>query len=80
MTIRYYSRITEPQNRYEGYWAFLTKTDNPSIIPRINETIMIDDVLYNVYDVCYVAEHKSDYINDVYINCIDILIDRSRVF
>lgn len=74
MYIRYFALKNKPRDNYDGCGVLLTETDNPSIIPHKDETIIINDTVYNIYDVCYCTEYKSDYKNEVYIHSIDITI------
>ena len=73
MMVRYFS-VKNKNDLHRYGETFLAETKNPSIIPRKKETILINDTMYKVYDICYCTDYKSDYTNDVYIPMIDITL------
>ena len=73
MTVRYFS-VKNKNDLHRCGETFLAETKNPSIIPRKKETILINDTMYKVYDICYCTDYKSDYIDEIYIPIIDITL------
>lgn len=72
MLVRYFE-IKNKKDLYQFEEALIVETINSEIIPHRKETVIINDIVYKVCDVCYSLEFTNDG-NQSSIGMIDVTI------